>query len=62
MPKPKPLQEKVRLSVVMPEDLKEKLLAYAEAHHWSASFASCFLLEKALQIENYDNNQEINHQ
>lgn len=45
MPKGK---NSTQIGVIMPNDLRETLRLYAEAHHWSLSQAAALLIEKGL--------------
>ncbi len=46
MPKGK---NSTQIGVIMPNDLRDALKAYAEAHHWSMSQAACLLIADGLK-------------
>jgi hypothetical protein len=45
MPKGK---NSVQIGVIIPNDLKDLLQSYADAHHWSMSQAACLLIKAGL--------------
>jgi hypothetical protein len=46
MPKGK---NSVQIGVIMPNELKDLLQSYADAHHWSMSQAACLLIKAGLE-------------